>query len=123
MADVLSRIHSAVALLDADAPDFPEAALEVEEFFRKKKIPLSLKALHRGSWIFADSKAELFLSLMPSKNWHLELNARRSKAVFKAGRQQLKGEVFDLVINAGPDTPYSQTEIFRRMIQIMGSIK
>ena len=122
MADILSRIHSAVVLLDADAPDFPEAARQVEELFRKKRIPLSIKAVHRHSWILADSKAELFLSLLPAGGWHLELNARRSRAVFKAGRFQLKGNVFDLVVSSPDGVPFSQKEIFSRMIRIMEQI-
>lgn len=120
MAKVLDRIHSAVVLLDADAPDFPEAALEVEEYFRKKKIPLKLKAVHRHSLILADRKAELFLSLLPEKNWHLALDARMSKAIFKVGRFQLKGDVFDLVLSSG--SGFGQIEVFRRMTQIMQQI-
>ena len=122
MDNVLSRIHSAVVLLDADAPDFPEAALEVEEFFRKKKIPLSLKAVHRHSFILADRNAELFVSLLPQRNWHMEIDARLSKAAFKAGRFQLRGEVFDLVVSSSPEKPFTQLDIFRRMTQIMKQI-
>ena len=120
MADVLSRIHSAVVLLDADAPDFPEAAREVEAFFRKRKIALSLKAVHRHSLIFTDSSAELFISLLPEPGWQLWLNVRRSKAIFKAGRRQLRGELFDLVLTSG--SGFGQLDVFRRMIQLMGNI-
>lgn len=122
MASVLDRIHSAVVLLDADAPDFPEAARAVEEFFRKLGIPMRMKAVHRFSLILADRNAELFVSLLPSKNWHMALNAKLSKAVLKAGRFQLGDEVFDLVVSSSPDKQFSQTEVFRRMTQIMQQI-
>ena len=122
MDNALSRIHSAVVLLDADAPDFPEAALEVEEFFRKKKVVLTLKAVHRHSFIFPPRETDLFLSLLPAKNWHVSIDARLSKATFKAGRLQLPGEVFDLVVSSPEGSSYGQIAVFRRIIELMQQI-
>ena len=122
MDNALSRIHSAVVLLDADAPDFPEAALEVEEFFRKKKVVLTLKAVHRHSFILPPREEDLFLSLLPAKNWHVSVDARLSKAGFKAGRVQLPGEVFDLVVSSPEGSSYGQIAVFRRIIELMQQI-
>ena len=122
MDNALSRIHSAVVLLDADAPDFPEAALEVEEFFRKKKVVLTLKAVHRRGFILPPREVDLFLSLLPAKNWHADLDARLSKAGFKAGRVQLPGEVFDLVVSSPEGSSYGQIAVFRRIIELMQQI-
>lgn len=122
MDNALSRIHSAVVLLDADAPDFPEAALEVEEFFRKKKVALTLKAVHRHGFILPPREVDLFLSLLPARNWHADLDARLSKAVFKAGRRQLPGELFDLVVSSPEGSSYGQVAIFRRIIELMQQI-
>ena len=103
MDNALSRIHSAVVLVDADAPDFPEAALEVEEFFRGKGISLTLKAVHRRGFILPPREVDLFLSLLPAANWHADLDVRMTKASFKAGRRQLRGELFDLVVSTPED--------------------
>lgn len=122
MDNALSRIHSAVVLLDADAPDFPEAALEVEKFFRKKGISLTLKAVHRRGFILPPREVDLFLSLLPEKNWHADLDARMSKASFKAGRRQLRGELFDLVVSTPEGSSFGQVAIFRRIIELMQQI-
>lgn len=122
MADVLSRIHSAVVLADGDAPDFPEAALGIAAFFRERGIPMTLKAVHRKGWILTGSDEELFISLLPWEGWHLSYRVRKSRAVLKAGRSQLKGNLFDLVVSAPDGASPSQMEIFSRMVQIMQQI-
>ena len=122
MDNALSRIHSAVVLVDADAPDFPEAALEVEEFFRGKGISLTLKAVHRHRFILPPREVDLFLSLLPAANWHADLDARMTKATFKAGRRQLRGELFALVVSTPERSSFGQVAIFRRIIELMQQI-
>ena len=122
MDNALSRIHSAVVLVDADAPDFPEAALEVEEFFRGKGISLTLKAVHRHRFILPPREVDLFLSLLPAANWHADLDARMTKATFKAVRRQLRGELFDLVVSTPEGSSFGQVAIFRRIIELMQQI-
>ena len=122
MAKLWSRISSAVVLLDADAPDFPEAALAVEEFFRLRGIPMQMKAVHRSSLVLAGRRAELFISLLPGRHLQADLCARISQAVFKAGRRQLRGEVYDLVVSSPEGSDYGQKEVFARMTQLMDQI-
>ena len=122
MDNALSRIHSAVVLVDADAPDFPEAALEVEQFFRGKGISLTLKAVHRRGFILPPREVDLFLSLLPAANWHADLDVRMTKASFKAGRRQLSGEVYDLVVSTPEGSSYGQVAVFRRIIELMEQI-
>ena len=122
MDNALSRIHSAVVLVDADAPDFPEAALEVEQFFRGKGISLTLKAVHRRGFILPPPEVDLFLSLLPAANWHADLDVRMTKASFKAGRRQLSGEVYDLVVSTPEGSSYGQVAVFRRIIELMEQI-
>ena len=122
MDNALSRIHSAVVLVDAEAPDFPEAALEVEQFFRGKGISLTLKAVHRRGFILPPREVDLFLSLLPAANWHADLDVRMTKASFKAGRRQLSGEVYDLVVSAPEGSSYGQVAVFRRIIELMEQI-
>lgn len=125
MADsFLSRTQKAIVLLDADAPDFAEAALAAESFFRGKGIPMLLKAVHKNRFIWSRRKVDLFISLLPSPSWHLSWVARSSKASIKAGRFQLRhGNVFDLVVSDPAGKPFPQTEVFKQITFILSTIQ
>ena len=125
MADsFLSRTHKAVVLLDADAPDFAEAALEAESYFRGKGISMLLRAVHKNRFIWSRRKADLFISLLPEPSWHLSWVARTSRASIKAGRFQLRhGKVFDLVVSDPAGKTFPQTEVFRQITTILGTIQ
>ncbi len=120
----LSRTGQAVVLVDADAPDFAQAALEVETYFREKGIPMQLRAVHRKRFIWARRKTDLLISLLPSPSWHLSWVAVFSKAAIKAGRFQPRlRQVFDLVVSDPPLKTSTQTEVFRQITKILSTIQ
>ena len=124
MSDFLGRTKSAAVVLDADAPDFEKAALEAEKYFRERGISLQIKAVHRGGCFFVRRRHELFISLLPFENFCLSLEARRSRAIFKAGRFRLgRSEVFDLVVSDNPSAPAAQTAVFKQITQILQNLK
>ena len=125
MADTfLSRTQNAIVLLDADAPDFTEAALAAESFFRGKGISMRLKAVHKKRFIWSRRKVDLFISLLPAPSWHLSWVARSSKAKVKAGRFQLRhGKVFDIVVSDPAGRSFPQTEVFRQITYILSTIQ
>ena len=45
-----------------------------------------------------------------------------SKASFRAGRRQLRGELFDLVVSTPEGSSFGQVAIFRRIIELMQQI-
>lgn len=123
MADFLHRIQSAVVLLDADAPDFEEAALAVQKYFHKAGIALKLKAVHKGRPYLVRRRTDLFVSLLPQRRCRLAWQARASRAQVKAGRFQLRhGKVFDLVVSDSPAAPSPQTAVFAQMAAILESM-
>lgn len=124
MADFLHRIHSAVVLADADAPDFEEAALAVQKYFEKTGIRLKLKAVHKRRPYFVSPRTDLFISLVPRRRCRLAWQARVSRAGVKAGRFQLRhGKVFDLVVSDSPSSPSPQTAVFAQMAAILESMQ
>jgi len=124
MADYLHRIQSAVVLVDADAPDFEEAALAVQKYFEKTGIRMKLKAVHKGRPYFVKPRTDLFISLVPRRSCRLAWKARISRAGVKAGRFQLRfGKVFDLVVSDNPASPSPQTAVFAQMTAILESMQ
>lgn len=57
-------------------------------------------------------EADLFLSLIPGTPFPLEYMAKCSRARFKAGRIQLPGNTFDLVVSDPAGQPLSEKESF-----------
>ena len=70
-----------------------------------------------------EGEPDLFISLLPANSYPLEYMARCSKARFKVGRQQLPGNVFDLVVLDPADKKLSQREAFGEIVKLLETIK
>jgi protein-tyrosine phosphatase len=69
-----------------------------------------------------NGEPDLFISLLPNAIYPLEYMARCSRARFKAGRQQLPGNVFDLVVMDPADKTLSQLEAFREIVKMLETV-
>ncbi len=70
-----------------------------------------------------EGEPDLFISLLPANSYPLEYMARCSKARFKVGRQQLPGNVFDLVVLNPADKKLSQREALGEIIKLLETVK
>ena len=70
------------------------------------------------------TRPDLFLSLLPGAPYPLEFLARACPSRFKVGREQLSGQVFDLVVldPSGPQ-PLSQADAFAQMIPLLEKLQ
>ena len=66
---------------------------------------------------------DLFISLIPKDDYPIEFMARCSRARFKAGRVQLPGNVFDLVVKDPADRSLSEAEVFSELYKLLRIIK
>ncbi len=73
--------------------------------------------------IMLDGNPDLLLSLFPTVNYPLEYMVRCSTARFKVGREQLSGNIFDLVALDPPGSPLSQANAFREIVNLLEKIR
>lgn len=70
----------------------------------------------------AQPDADLFVSLIDNSDFTIEFMAAISPAKFKVGRHQVRGNIFDLVVENGPDQPSSQAEAFAEITRYIETI-
>jgi len=70
-----------------------------------------------------DGDPDLLLSLLPEAHYPLEYLARCSKARFKIGREQLSGNLFDLVLKDPAGKALSQKEAFEEIVKLLEKIR
>ena len=94
--------------------------LKLKEFFNKRGIELKIigefdKDLRTDS--------DFFLSLNPKPCINERYAASSSTARFKAGRHQLKGGVYDLVVSDTTPEPVAMKEAFEVIEKMLNNIK
>ena len=62
--------------------------------------------------VLEEQSPDLFISLIKNPDFSIEYMARTSKARFKIGRQQMSGNLFDLVISDPEGKEVSQLDSF-----------
>ena len=149
----LSRLRSAVVLIDVEDSSFDLCKREVMAFFRENGIKgeiffFDFRKLTEGerlitsitntilrkdlNWygrppkekvdLLLEGEPDLFISLIDKDSFAIEYLAKCSHARFKAGRRQLSGDVFDLVVS-DPTSLHCEAEVFREMAALMKKIK
>ena len=73
--------------------------------------------------LLLQGEPDLFLSLLPKAGFPLSFMASCSRARFKVGREQLPGDIFDLVVKDAADRPLSQVEAFREIVKFLDKIQ
>ena len=73
--------------------------------------------------IMLEGEPDLFISLLPRANYPLEYMVRCSRARFKVGREQLPGNVFDLVVKDPADRRLNQAEAFAEISNFLTRIQ
>ena len=116
----LSEIRSAVVYVNAVEPYCEPFKLKLKEFFNKRGIELKIigefdKDLRTDS--------DFFLSLNPKPCINERYAASSSTARFKAGRHQLKGGVYDLVVSDTTPEPVAMKEAFEVIEKMLNNIK
>ncbi|MBO4434926.1 MAG: hypothetical protein J5769_05705 [Bacteroidales bacterium] len=66
---------------------------------------------------------DLFISLIPNADFPIEFMANCSRAHFKAGRVQLPGNVFDLVVSDPAGRSLSEAEFFNELYKLLRRVK
>lgn len=72
--------------------------------------------------LLLDFSPDLFLSLIKNTDFPITYLASCCSAKFKAGRLQLPGEVFDLVVTDPEGKDYSEAEVFEYVKKYLGKI-
>ncbi|MBR1569364.1 MAG: hypothetical protein IJ651_01350 [Bacteroidales bacterium] len=73
--------------------------------------------------LLLQGEPDLLISLLPSAHYPLEYLVRSSGARFKVGRDQLSGDVFDLVVKDPADKALSQKEAFDEIVKLLKTIR
>ena len=73
--------------------------------------------------LMLDGEPDLFISLLPYNDFPIEFMASCSRAHFKVGREQLPGNVYDLVIKDPEGHRLSEAEYCKEMIRFMDKIR
>lgn len=66
---------------------------------------------------------DLILSLLPEASFPMEVLVRNSPARFKVGRQQLPGNVFDMVVLDAENEQLSQMKAFRAILDLLETVR
>ena len=73
--------------------------------------------------LMLDGEPDLFISLLPTTDYTLEVMATASRAHFKVGRVQLPQNTFDLVFKDPEDRRLSEAEVCKELIKFLGKIR
>ncbi len=116
----LSEVKSAVVYVDATEAYCEPFKLRLKDFFGKRGISLKIigefdKDLRTDS--------DFFLALNPKPCLNERYAAISSTARFKAGRHQIKGGVYDLVVSDAPENPLQMKEAFDAIEKLLINIK
>lgn len=88
----------------------------------KKDLDWCGRPSREKTWLMHAAEADLFISLIPGTPFPLEYLAKCSRARFKAGRVQLPGNTFDLVVTDPSGRPLNQKEGFDAMRTFLAKI-
>lgn len=66
---------------------------------------------------------DLLVAAIPEKNFAFEYIVRVSNARFKIGRQQLSGNVFDIVVQEKDDTRLNEADAFQKISELLLKIR
>ncbi len=122
----LGMVSCATVLVDSSAADADATCKSVKQFFDYLHIRVRilcpspsditfagcLKRSYRGTR-FPASETEMFISLIDLEdNFLSDYESTHSTAVFKVGRRQIPGNVFDMVITPPEGVVSSQCAVF-----------
>lgn len=150
----MGQVHSAVAFIDVQDPEFDACKRDIQAFFRRFNIKgeiffFDFRKLTAGerlitsitttvlrkdlNWygkpsrdkvnLLLSGEPDMFLSLLRCTDFPLAFMAAASHARFKVGREQLPGDVLDLVVKDPSQKPLSQREALREIITLLEKIQ
>lgn len=133
----LDSVRSATVLVYPGAEDSEETAAAVKAFFDPRGISVTVICPSKGdiNWLgFLKGRVrgakvkprheDLFISLSDSPEYFAaEYEARCSTALFKVGRFQLEGDIFDLVVSSPSAVPVSQSAAFAAIQEYLSKIQ
>lgn len=149
----VSRIRSAVAVIDVEDSSCDDCKLALQAFFRENGIKgeiifFDFRKIENGERLITSvantvlrkdldwcgrlsrekthllhaNETDLFLSLIPGTPFPLEYLTKCVRARFRAGRAQLPGNPFDLVVTDPAGQPLNQKESFEAMRSLFAKI-
>lgn len=131
----LSKVRSAVVLVDSAADDASSVSRSVKQFFDYKSIPVEVLCptkeqlnyagyLRKKFRLFNGTRQEdLYISLVTDpENFASRFEALCSPASFKVGCCQFKGESFDLLVSAPEGVEASQSARFSAIKEYLNKI-
>lgn len=108
----LSEIKTAMVYIERNSLDWGATERKVHRYFEGKDIQVETVVLNSldVDWIgksrhnktghsFEEGHEDLLISLLPVNSFALKYCAVSSQAKFKIGREQIRRNVFDLVVN------------------------
>lgn len=129
----LDKIKKAVVFLDYLDGDVDMMEITVRKYFETRNI--EVKTINAKKWdidIFGRYKfkkeydnwgEDLFISLAVYNNFAAEYAAIRSRARFKIGREQVKGQVFDFVLTNPSGSIIRQPEAFEAITEFLDKVE
>lgn len=146
----LGKLHSATVFVDATELDCAACVAAVHKYFATLKIETKVYAINIGEFCHVtakdgaimldkkclglsgavrkgkkvpvvDGEEQLFINLAAVQHFAIEHAARCSKALFKIGREQLDGLVYDLVITGSEGK--TQEAVFKAITGILEKIQ
>ena len=148
----LGQIRRATVIIDAEDSGFDESTRAVLAFFRRHGIKgqliyLDLRKIGRQELLTTSithtvlrrdlnwyglpdrkklallGEPDLLLSLTPRDDFPVECLVAHCPARFKAGRRQLAGKLFDLVVSDSGDSPAGGSATFQQISRFLEQIQ
>ena len=148
----LESVRSAVVFFDADIPGCIDTINRIQDYFTKIGKSVTIFGISLGAQLISEGRQkaiflhkrdinwygkirrgkshpsldrgeDLFISLYPEDSFPVEYAARCSKARFKTGRKQLKGNTYDLILTYPEDTHLTQNQAFEGIMDFIQNIK
>lgn len=132
----LKDIRTATVLIDSSEPGYESVVGKVKSFFSSYNIDANVLApqLKDMAWPgmirrkvrYPGNRSRLdglFINMNPTHNFTSEYEARCSMALFKVGREQLDGDIYDLVVSNPKDGVPTQDEVFSAIQDLLTKIR
>lgn len=131
----LSEIRTVTVYLERDSYDWAATERKVRKYFESHGIEVDVIIMNSldVDWLGRRRKDEnaksregeedLLISLLPYNTFALKYCAVSSKARFKIGREQIKKNVFDLVVEHKEEDEGSQIAVFDYITELFSKLK
>lgn len=133
----LEGMKNVVLFLDSNELSSLRDTNRAKDFFSSRRIAIEVYEMgidrsdvnlwgifkKRKNLAVARGDEDLFISLLKKDPFAVEYAARSSRASFKIGRSQLRGNVYDVVFTNPEGSEFTQSEVLDAVLDFLSKVK